>query len=367
MYLVKNNGDFVNYYINKKIDWSLLTFNRLYLGGDAIDYAISHESESVRFKLLGYVRKMFDGDKSAIQTIESLAQYGMEFAYLFIADLYDRDTPEWTNYLNKAAKAGVLSAIVENALAKLEKGDESQIKVLDECGRKGESKAYYILSKYYYESEDYENAGKYLILAADGYYLDAISTAAQFYSYDNEIFDADHQKSLSYAKLAYELNDDESGILYARLLYSSDDIETDFEKAERVLLDLSDAGNAEAKFWLLDLWANAGVDEEESGDAYFKTAKEAVEGGFANANIFLGICYSNGIGCEMDEEKAIEAFNNGIEYLESLEDDVEDRVNAYKTQIAIIYKRHNLCQHCGGEFGGIVSKTCKSCGRKKDY
>lgn len=30
-------------------------------------------------------------------------------------------------------------------------------------------------------------------------------------------------------------------------------------------------------------------------------------------------------------------------------------------------RKDNLCQHCGGNFGGFITKTCSSCGKKKDY
>ena len=31
------------------------------------------------------------------------------------------------------------------------------------------------------------------------------------------------------------------------------------------------------------------------------------------------------------------------------------------------YRAQGLCQHCGGTLKGLFTKTCTSCGRKKDY
>ncbi len=31
------------------------------------------------------------------------------------------------------------------------------------------------------------------------------------------------------------------------------------------------------------------------------------------------------------------------------------------------WKRNGLCQHCGGKFKGLFSKTCANCGKPKDY
>ena len=35
--------------------------------------------------------------------------------------------------------------------------------------------------------------------------------------------------------------------------------------------------------------------------------------------------------------------------------------------LADYYRQLGLCQHCGGELKGILSKTCADCGKKKDY
>ena len=31
------------------------------------------------------------------------------------------------------------------------------------------------------------------------------------------------------------------------------------------------------------------------------------------------------------------------------------------------WQQQGLCRHCGGTFSGFFSKTCKSCGKAKDY
>ena len=336
MYLVKNDEDFINYYINKKIDWPLLVFTRRYLGGNAVKYAIDHKDENDRYLLLSYVYKMYMEDTSIIPDIEKLAK-NMPFAYLFIADLYERDSDDWNKYIKLAAEGGVINAKIELALSLLESKDLSSLKLLEEYGSKGSARAYYIMSKYYAENNDLENAKKYLLLAADDNDVDALNTLASLYTYKHEIIEANHEKAVEYADKAFNLGDDNSGILLARLLYSSADIDHDFQRAERVLAELSQAGNAEAKFRLLDLWAQAGVDEKKYGNEYFKTANEAIEGGCYDAYIFLGICYANGIGCEKNYDKALEAYNNGIKYLKSLKnEDVEGRIKALEEQIDLL-------------------------------
>lgn len=340
MYLIKNDDDFINYYINKNIDWPFLVFTRRYLGGNAVKYAVEHKEENDRFKLLSYVYQMYTADNSAIKDVEKLAEKDMPFAYLFIADLYDRNSAEWNKYINEAAKKGVINAKIEIALNELEKKDLSALNKLEEYGKQGSSRAYYIMSKYYAENNDIDNARKYLLLAAEDNDPDALNTLASLYTYKNIVVEANHEKAVEYAQKAFDLGDDDSGILLARLLYSSADLDHDFQRAERVLAELSEAGNAEAKFRLLDLWAQAGVDEKKYGNEYFKTANEAIEGGCYDAYIFLGICYANGIGCELNYDKALEAYDKGIKYLESLKgEDVEGRIKALREQIEEVNKK----------------------------
>lgn len=46
----------------------------------------------------------------------------------------------------------------------------------------------------------------------------------------------------------------------------------------------------------------------------------------------------------------------------------ERRLQEQKNQQLKLKRRNlNCCQHCGGEFKGIFIKTCKLCGKKKDY
>ena len=45
-----------------------------------------------------------------------------------------------------------------------------------------------------------------------------------------------------------------------------------------------------------------------------------------------------------------------------LEGGKEQQIN-----LADYYRQLGLCQHCGGELKGILSKTCVDCGKKKDY
>ena len=245
MYLIKNDDDFINYYINKNIDWPFLVFTRHYLGGNAVKYAVEHKEENDRFMLLSYVYQMFSGDESVVPEIEKLAEKEMPFAYLFIADLYERESDEWDKYINMAAEKGVINANIEIALSLLESGDSSTLKALEEYGNQGSARAYYIMSKYYAENNDLENAKKYLFMAAEDNDPDALNTLASLYTYQNDILEANHEKAVEYAQKAFELGDDDSGILLARLLYSSTDLEHDFQRAERVLAELSEAGNAE--------------------------------------------------------------------------------------------------------------------------
>ena len=37
------------------------------------------------------------------------------------------------------------------------------------------------------------------------------------------------------------------------------------------------------------------------------------------------------------------------------------------TKIMSDRRASGLCQHCGGAFKGLFTKTCVSCGKKKDY
>ena len=32
-----------------------------------------------------------------------------------------------------------------------------------------------------------------------------------------------------------------------------------------------------------------------------------------------------------------------------------------------LYRSQGVCQYCGGTFKGLFSKSCSSCGKKKDY
>ena len=62
-----------------------------------------------------------------------------------------------------------------------------------------------------------------------------------------------------------------------------------------------------------------------------------MKGGCLDAYIFLDICYANGIGCEKNYDKALEAYNNGIKYLKSLKGkDVEGRIKALEEQIDLV-------------------------------
>jgi len=45
-------------------------------------------------------------------------------------------------------------------------------------------------------------------------------------------------------------------------------------------------------------------------------------------------------------------------------DITSEQENARK---AIRFRRDGLCQHCGGSFKGLFTKTCTKCGKKKDY
>ena len=43
------------------------------------------------------------------------------------------------------------------------------------------------------------------------------------------------------------------------------------------------------------------------------------------------------------------------------------QIAAEQAEQQFMWRRSGLCQHCGGKFKGLFTKTCSNCGRKKDY
>ena len=71
--------------------------------------------------------------------------------------------------------------------------------------------------------------------------------------------------------------------------------------------------------------------------------------------------------------RSIPGWRNVDELLEQCEQKLEE-IRARKTQgntgyaeQKAIYRAKGLCQHCGGEFKGFLTKKCSKCGKSKDY
>lgn len=81
-------------------------------------------------------------------------------------------------------------------------------------------------------------------------------------------------------------------------------------------------------------------------------------------------------GCEVnDATNAVrpslwvkkDAFLTEEERTEKQRLDNERRRKENEERQRLLWKSNNQCQYCGGKFKGLFSKTCATCGRKKDY
>ena len=57
-----------------------------------------------------------------------------------------------------------------------------------------------------------------------------------------------------------------------------------------------------------------------------------------------------------EEQKRIQEEKKRIE-------EEKERIKAQKAQ----YRSQGLCQHCGGQLKGLLTKKCSNCGKPKNY
>lgn len=73
--------------------------------------------------------------------------------------------------------------------------------------------------------------------------------------------------------------------------------------------------------------------------------------------------------CDVGNWKLFQNFDN-LEQ-ERTEERAKTRIqqNKQDENLRVIQHRRNIgrCQHCGGEFKGLLGKKCTSCGKPKDY
>jgi len=66
------------------------------------------------------------------------------------------------------------------------------------------------------------------------------------------------------------------------------------------------------------------------------------------------------------EQERIDA-RNAVKKREEEKRIARERRKEEAERIALERRKAGLCQHCGGEFKGLFSKKCASCGKPKDY
>lgn len=112
---------------------------------------------------------------------------------------------------------------------------------------------------------------------------------------------------------------------------------------------------------------NSAVDYMKKGSIdYVRTAYHQFKSisGWLNADVLASVCEKK--LKELEEAKvsvALTETTNGFPVFEnSAEEPPMD-----ESSVKALRRLKGLCQNCGGDFAGIKNKSCKICGRQKDY
>ena len=87
-------------------------------------------------------------------------------------------------------------------------------------------------------------------------------------------------------------------------------------------------------------------------------------------NIFSNIVYITYPQCDFRDDYINIEFDNALKstapWFRQIAMEISELVEE-KTQEVMYWRRSNRCQYCGGLFEGFFTKTCKQCGKIKDY
>ena len=78
-------------------------------------------------------------------------------------------------------------------------------------------------------------------------------------------------------------------------------------------------------------------------------------------------CFENYIGFRIHETAWEPEVIVYFEASQKFEDIITEKIQEEQQKTIIERKKHNVCQHCGGEFEGVFKKVCSKCGKQKDY
>ena len=69
------------------------------------------------------------------------------------------------------------------------------------------------------------------------------------------------------------------------------------------------------------------------------------------------------------QDQLKEMAEKRVECIEKIKEHSEDarKLAAERRKLAAERRSQNVCQHCGGEFKGMLVKKCMQCGMFKDY
>ena len=133
-------------------------------------------------------------------------------------------------------------------------------------------------------------------------------------------------------------------------------VETDYKEAASYYRKAAEQGHVQAQRslgWLMYMYHLffLGVDRDYYEAA--KWTKKAAEQGERHAQRTLGLMYFAGNGVPRDETNSFYWYGKAA----AQNDSPSKKILRY----------HYRCQHCGGEFKGVLFQKCVDCGRSKDY
>ncbi len=124
------------------------------------------------------------------------------------------------------------------------------------------------------------------------------------------------KEAAHWLELAAEHGNKEAYYYIGSLYFAAMGVERDYKKAEKYLLKATEQDNAMAEAMLMTLYSRGGDGVPRDTSKALHWAEKAAAGGNAQAQLYLGGAYRNGIGVEVDYGKAQKYIEMAAEQLD---------------------------------------------------